>query len=454
MAMMPPRSRAELPSILLICILAQAPLVRAETLVYGADVGIGESDNITLVRTHRVSQTIAVAQADFELKQQGRLYDVDAKGNFTELDFLQHAYGNELIGRFDGLAHVALIPERLSWALQEDFGQSQIDPFAAVTPNNRENVNYVSTGPDATLRLGSVGFVDMTARYARTDYAKSPFNNQRLFGSVAAGTQISQHSSVSLNGTTQRVLFDNTVVNSDYDRSSVYGHYEAHGARTDLSANLGATRVNQGSFSSTGALAKLKLSRKMSSSATLNLEAGRDITDASTSFGSLQSGAIGGVGSQGAFGSQVAIGGIGTLGTTPAALTSSNYTITYGSAGWQYKRDRTTINLNGRWERDAYKGQPQFDLTRENAELSIERQLTRALSAQVLGSLYHSAFTHVDFADRDAVAAAALIYREGRGLEIRLHYDHVTRAVSGIGTGYAENRVFLTVGFRPRLAPT
>ena len=108
---------------------------RAESLTYGADVGIGESDNVTLVETNKVSQTMAVADLDFDFKDQTRRFDVDAKGNFSYLDYLQNAYSNQLIGRFDGRADVALIPERVIWVLTESFGQSQIDPFTAAVPN-------------------------------------------------------------------------------------------------------------------------------------------------------------------------------------------------------------------------------------------------------------------------------------------------------------------------------
>ena len=56
------------------------------------------------------------------------------------------------------------------------------------------------------------------------------------------------------------------------------------------------------------------------------------------------------------------------------------------------------------------------------------------------------------------------MFREGRGLEIKLRYDHTSRAVSGVGvssgigdvpgvsTGYSENTVFLTIGYRPKPA--
>src|ERR1700722_9454876 len=73
----------------------------AETLTYGVDAGVAESDNVTLVPTGKISQTMAVADVDFDLKQKSRLLDVDAKGDFTYLDYLQGAYNSQVIGRFD-----------------------------------------------------------------------------------------------------------------------------------------------------------------------------------------------------------------------------------------------------------------------------------------------------------------------------------------------------------------
>jgi len=406
-------------------------------LTYGVDAGVAESDNVTLVSTGKVSQTMAVADADFDFKQQSRRLDVDAKGNFTYLDYLQGAYSSQLIGRFDGLAHLALIPERLVWVLQDDFGQAALDAFTPVTPNNLENVNYVSTGPDVALRLGASSYVNASVRYARAQYATSPFNSNRLLGNFAWGLQLSARSSVSLNADTERVLFENTLLNSDFDRTSGFGRYEVHGARTDLSADLGATTIRQNGTSTTGGLAKVELTRKLSSAAKLTVSVGRDLTDASTSFSNLQSGAI------------------GVVGTAPAAQTSNNYTSNYASAGWRYERNRTAIGLSGRWEKDVYDGTPLLDNTRSGAEFRVERKLTRALTAEVLGRYYKTDYVHSIAASvngnsnfDDESVAAGLTWRHGRGLEVKLRCEHSARLTTGI-FGYRENRAILTVGYRP-----
>ena len=59
---------------------AAAPAARTPLLTYGVDAGVGESDNVTLVSTDKISQTIAIADADFTVKEQSRLLDVNAAG--------------------------------------------------------------------------------------------------------------------------------------------------------------------------------------------------------------------------------------------------------------------------------------------------------------------------------------------------------------------------------------
>jgi hypothetical protein len=440
-------SIASISTLVLVC------ASKAETLVYGVDAGVAESDNVTLVSTDKVSQTIAVADADFDLIQKSRLLDLDAKGDFTYLDYLQGAYNSQLIGRFDGTAHVALIPERLVWVLQDDFGQAAVDPFTPVTPTNLENINYVSTGPDLALQFGASSYVDVSARLARAQYETSPFTSNRLLGTLTWGVHLSAQSDVSLNGDTEHVMFQNTVLNSDFDRSSGFVRYEVRGARTDLSADLGATTIDQGGISTTGGLVKVALTRTLSAAAKLTLSAGRDLTDASTSFSTLQSGAI------------------GLVGTALAAQTTANYTNNYASAGWTYARNRTTVSLSGRWERDNYEGAPLFDYTRKGAEFRVNRRLIRALSAELLGSYYKVDYangaaalaTVNDVSPNVLIAPANLIgtptyddeligggltWRHGRGLEVKLRVEHSAHLTTGI-YGYGENRVILTVGYRP-----
>jgi hypothetical protein len=441
---------------------------RTDVLNYGFDVGLGESDNVTLVPTGKISQTIATVDTDFSLTQQSRLFDDQIKGQFAYFDYLQHAFGGQFIGRFDGTANFAIVPERLTWALQDDFGEAPLSPFAAQTPTNLESINSVSTGPDLSLHFGGAGFAKLGARYTRVQYETSPFSNNRLLGSFEVGRLLSARSTISVNVNSEHVMFENTIINTDFDRSSAYAGYESHGARTDLTAKLGVTRIDEDNTNASGALAKLDLARRISPASSLDLSAGRDLTDASASFANLQGGAISGI-------------------TAAQAIeTSSPYTLTFGQLSWRYVRNRTTFALSARWERDTYGNESAvdvvginqvsdqsqsgasfaanpltLDVTRSGAEFSAEEKLTHVLSLQLLGSLYTSDYPHADFNAvegssryQDGRVGAGLVFYAGRALEVHLRFDHIERTISGVGsgTGYRDNTAFLTVGYRPRAA--
>ena len=408
---------------------------------FGVDAGIGESDNVTLVDTGRLHQTFALADLDFSLQEKGSRLVEDVVGDFTYLDFLQHAYSNELLGHLNGTLSYALLPDSLTWTLQDNWGQAQVNPFGPLTPSNLQNINYLTTGPDWYARLGSTTFLDVTGRYARSDYQAASFASNRYIGSLQLGEELSAHSSASLVGTFQRVTFDNTTLNPDYDLGSVYGRYELHGARTDLSANLGGSRISSGGTSNTGALGQLQLTRKLSSAASLVLSAGRQLTDASAEFNSLQT----------AGATPNAVNVNSPANAAPAPVSASVFTSDFAAAEWRYLRNRTTLSVSGRVERDHYVDQSQFDANRRRFDLDLERKLSRALSVQAFGSISHTRYGHEDFlaanpsyGEEDGLYGLSLVVREGRGLEFKLRYDHMQRDVS------AGNSVPRSCGVRQR----
>ncbi len=441
----PPRIKRRITAIA--AFMAGATAAHADGFNYGIDAGIGETDNVTLVESNKVSQTMAVADLDFASKEKGSRLDEDITGNFTYLDFLQHAYGSEILGRLNGDVRYALVPESLTWTLQDNWGQTQVNPFGPLVPNNQENVNYLATGPDWHARLGSTAYLDVSARYARADYTVTPINSNRYSGTIQFGHDLSALSSVSINGSVERALYDDTVINTNYDLTSVFGRYELHGARTDLSVNLGVNKVTAGGESNSGFSAQLQLTRKLSQAAKLTITAGRELTDAASGFNTLQNGNLGNI-----------VNVNSSVNNAPAPVTSSIYTSNYLLAVWQYERNRTTLGFNGRVEKDVYVNQPQYDGSRDQLGIDIERKLTHALSAQVFANVYQTRYDHDQFlansagyTDRDGLYGLTLTLREGRGLEIKLRFEHMSRDISsGVENGYQENRIFLTMGYRPQ----
>lgn len=449
MTRIPERNQWFVALLLLVPMIAPAA---SENFKFGVDAGIGETDNVTLVESNKVSQTLAIADVDFSFKNKGSRLEEDAVGNLTYIDFLQHAYGNELLGRLNGLVRYALIPQRLTWTLEDNWSQTQLSPFEPLVPTNRQNVNYLTTGPEWYERFGGTGFMDVNARYSRASYAVSPIDSNRLLGTLQLGRYMSAVSSISLNGSVERVLFKNTGINTDYDLVSSFVRYELHGARTDVSLNAGVDRVSFGARSTSGFMTQLELTRKLSPFSEATLTAGRQLTDTSAAFNALQNGMA-----------TQPLNGVSTVGNTlnsaAAPFSSGVYTSSYLAALWQYNRDRSSLVISARREKDSYVNQPQFNGDINRFSVSLERKLTQVLSAQIFGNISQLHYDHDQFnlastgtySHRDGLYGLALTLREGRSLEFRFRYDHVARDVgAGAGARYGENRVLLTVGYRPQ----
>ncbi|HEV7136343.1 MAG TPA: hypothetical protein VGN43_06895 [Steroidobacteraceae bacterium] len=410
----------------------------AELLRYGIAAGIGETDNVNLSPTNPKSQTIAAADLDFDLKRTGSRLDAAARGNFTDLDYLQGAYSNQLLGRFDGLATAKLWSDRLRWVVADDYGEQQTDPFAAMTPVNLQRVNVFSTGPDLTLRPSYSTFVNIEARYSQNSYQSSPFDGHNLLGSAALGRRLSDLSSLSLVVQAEELRFDNTIVNTDFDRREAYARYLIKGARTSIDAQLGATQANDATASwKTSPLVRLQLTRQVSPFSVVTVAGGREFTDAAGSFRSLTSGAGGGIA------------------VAPVSQTTANYQRTYGSAGWEFARLRTTFGFSGEWERDKYDVQSVFDATRAELGFNLGRSITSKLSLNITGSADRYEYLNQGFTDKFGTVGGGVAYRPGRWVIVYARYDHAFRRSSGIpslligGSGYDENRAFIMIGYRP-----
>lgn len=411
--------------------------VPAELTHYGIAAGVGETDNVALSSTHPKAQTIATANLDFDIRRSGSLLDASALGNFTDLNYIQGAYSNQVLGRFDGLATAKLWSDRLKWMAAEDFGEQQIDPFAAIIPSELQRVNVFTTGPDLTLRPSYSTFVAFNARYSQISYQTSPFDSRNLSASAEFGRQISPLSSLSVVVQAEQLRFTNTLANTDYSRREAYGRYRIQGARTSVEAQLGATQANDVNSWKTSPLARLELTRRISPFSVVTLMGGREYTDNGGSFASLRAGAGGGI-------------------TVAAASQSTgNYLRNYGSAGWQFSRLRTTFGLTGDWEHDAYDRQRLFDTTREDLALNLGRSLTPKLSVMLRGSVDRYDYLNQGYVNNFGTADATVTYRPGRWFVVYAQYEHAFSSASGAralllqGSGYDENRIFIMIGYRP-----
>jgi hypothetical protein len=391
-------------------------------------VGLFRTDNVFRAPTNERDSTIYSIGTALDLVHDGRRLDAAAQGDLDWLNYGSNTYPDHLFGYLDGMASWTF-SDAFLWRVRDTFGQLVPDPFEAVTPENIENFNYLSTGPTLTLQLGSSDRVTVYGDFARVTYEEEARDGDILSGGAAYDRQLGARSSVGLNFAANRYNLDEETLASDYETRMAFVRFSGQGARTRLMTDLGATELEQAGTKSRGVLARIEVSRRLSPASTGFLRAGREFSGAGDSLR----------GSIGASGLGTPVTGIAT--TDPARQT-------YGGIGWEYGRGRTAFGLNARWEEADYERNTIFNNTLKVVSGSAERRMGPTLTLNLRASYLERDFDSNAIGNEELEGGLELRKLLGRSIAVALSYEYNERSSSDASTEYKENRLGLRVDYR------
>lgn len=412
---------------------AQAALTRAFNM--SVNGGVTYSDNVRRTSTEEVSETMIEAGLRLDLnREQGRL-TADVGADLEYLTYLDNTYDDELVGGLDGTAVFAVLPDRFTWTVEDNFGQSFINPQTIDTPDNRQNTNYFSTGPDLVFPLGNRTNLTVDGRWSQTAYEEvSEFDSRRYSGAIGL-VRLLESGSVSLNGTNERVEYDQSSPASSYDAQSYYLGYTVEGLRTTLELQIGYSAVRDYFDASNGRLLMIALVRRLSPRSTLSLDAGTDLTDSADVFRRDQG-----------------IGGV-AVDDRPAVVTADPFQSDYATIAWDLESEHSNLHISADWRRETHERQTESDRERVEGSLAWTRRIRPMLSL-VLSGLYGSEdFPNADVSYDEWTVGAGLDWQFARGYSLSLRGDHYSGTgdtSSGPDTGnYDENRIELRLSYSP-----
>lgn len=413
---------------LLFCLCCVSQVVAAAETQFGINAGVGYSDNIRRTESNPQSETIGRAGTDFSLFQDSkRLYaNVFADGQY--LNYFHNTFDPEFVGNASALVNFRIAPSRFEWLLQDNFGQVRTDAFSPATPDNRENVNYLTTGPTFTIRAGEQARVLFLGRASNVDYQHSRADNNRFSIGLQAVRDLSVASHVSANAQVDRIKYKDAPA-SDFDNQQAYIRYELNGSRTQFNGDLGYNKIKQGNLESNGLLLRVDFARKLTASSTFRVGAAREFTDAANSFRSIQPSG-------------------GATGDIQAVVPTSNpFVSTRGNIGWEFSRQRTGIGIEGSYAKEAYELQPTSDRRRTTANVRLLRRLAPGFSLSLTGFYTKEQFDNTigGFTDKSAMLAAQ--WQASRKIALEMQYQRNNRANDVAGSSYAENRAWLQVTY-------
>jgi hypothetical protein len=423
---------------LLAALLLSSPALAVE-YEYGLEIGAGATDNIARTPDNEISETILTAGVDALIRREGHRVDVDLDADLAYFDYRDGTFDSEVVGTMFADIRARLVPDRLAWLVTDTFGQLSLDPFAAVSPANRENVNYFITGPDLTMPVGDRGSVTASGRYAMSTHEESNLDDERLMAGIAFGRELAPGNAVSLNATFERIEFDDTnFTANNYDRQSTFVRYTVDGARTRLRADAGYSSVRIEGGDSGSPLIDVEVSRDLSPRSILTLRAGMRSADSASALFALNE-----------------LNALGACSPSSSGQTASPdpYESTFGTVCWEFSGRRTSFFLSASLERDEYETRTELDRGRRVFQASFERQIAPRFSVGLQGWMYRADFDTVDQIDDETRLGLYLTWNIVGRLFLELDGEAFERDSTNALSNFEENRAFIRLAWRDQDDP-
>jgi len=394
-------------------------------------VGAEYSDNISRSAADEQSDTMVELDVRAAIaRQTARLQStLSADGAYRE--YLQDTYDSEFIGGVYGLAQLAIVPQRLVWAVEDNFSQIDVDQLAAETPDNRQNLNYFTTGPNLIFAIGSRMRLDLHGRWSDVDYETSPFDNRRYLGGVSLERTVGPTTLLSLNATHQAVEFDDNTFTSDYDTQQYFLRWSSEASRSTLTADMGYTTVRGFGGTSDGMIARAGFTRRVGARSLFTLNLGTEFSDSAEILRRSQSTR-------------------GIVRSNEDALAAADpLRADYADAALRLDGRRIAIVTRVRWRKESHELQTLLDRKRLSGELSVSRRVSPRTTVQLRTGYEKEDFSVLETEVNDWWAGGGISWRLVRGIQVRLDYTHFVGSGDIFARDYDENRVAFRVAYSP-----
>ncbi len=415
----------------------------AADFAYGLGYMGEHSDNITLASTNKQSDWIHTALAGFAYQENSADVVAHVLAQATYNTYQHNTFGDETLFDMDSYAVWTMSPQRLFWTVQDTYQQGLINSTGVDIPTNRTNLNVLSTGPNAYVRLSPVHTLAFGAQVGDVYTGQANADNKRFNGTTAWLYELSARTTLSLNYQILAVRYDDAVLNNDFSTQDRFFRVQYQPSRSQFTMDLGASHVNFDRGNDLdGTLARISWNRQANLESNYGATFSKEFSNTGTAI-------------LGATDTSVAAGSV----PTPSDFTTATITAdVFESKGGTvyYNRHSTLFGMQllaGRRKLD-YATEPL-----DNKETDGRLELDYFVSALTTATLY-SQYTRTEYLDffrrdTDQSTGLRLNYLLTRTVSVALQASRNQRRSTDPTLGYVDNRLLLSVLYSsgPLFAP-
>lgn len=239
------------------------------------------SNNIYRLDNVGPDEQINSFSANILFKQESPRLQVDVLGSGIYRDYYWESFQDDYDLTTKSRVDWKIVPDVFSWHFSDEFRQIPISTLVNDRPDNRQDRNIFSTGPDLHFRFTGDYRLGLSMRYEDEYFEESETDNTRQEFLVTLEHAINSVSTISINGDHRRVQYDNLLLNRNYTEHRAYISYARSMGRTRSGGDLGASRTRPDDIEEiSGAYIRFFMSHRLNSRSDAELTYLRRYSDA------------------------------------------------------------------------------------------------------------------------------------------------------------------------------
>lgn len=232
----------------------------AHALEFGflAEISSEYTDNYGREREELESETTNSVAGGVVAVENSETLDLLFDLNASKLNYKNNPEDNETVYQLVTNAEWRIVQDTLTFRLDDVFDRVRIDSTEGDTPDNEEDVNVFSAGPELQIALGSTSDFVAEYRYLNNYFEVSDADSEGSLGILRLLHQSSPDSTISLNFEENRLYHKDPEGADDYITKYLYLEYQKETGTNifvfDIGQSILQTEGSEETSSTTGAL--------------------------------------------------------------------------------------------------------------------------------------------------------------------------------------------------------
>ena len=242
------------------------------------------SDNVARAASDERSDVAYLGDIGLQYSHEVARLSADLNANYRYQGYADHTFASKGFPSAAVVTELRVVPERFSWQLEDEYGQIAPTPFGALNPEQRQNQNYLTTGPTVSLPLGRKNELNLTGAYSETDYSVADIDNNQVSGTAQLLRSWGTGRDGSINYSHTQTRFDRNDLYREYAIEKAFVRLRSTVRRTSLVLDAGASSNDLGGDKTVVPLLSVTAYRQVGAYTRIGVDHHQGFSDSSEAF--------------------------------------------------------------------------------------------------------------------------------------------------------------------------